>query len=282
MMIFDRARTTIDQRIHELELEEYFDFQDSNLETSFTNFLIDNNYQKNVNFIRHLFNLQTDHNTRQQLDFTFPDYNLAFEINDTAGHNIKFKDSNYHINKTKMATDQHNIRLIHLWEWELNNDKIQSWILHVLNQSKIQVNMSECFIRYITKKEQISFLNQYSLTQYQTTDVCLGFYYNNELIQVINFDLIQSHLMLNICTKFNYNIIEGTKDIIQYYLQNSPYNHILAFCNLDKFTGKSYEELGFQLLDYQAPSIISELPNESSEYKQLYNCGTNIYVMFKV
>ena len=289
--IFDLDNTTIGRRIHELGLEEYFDIPDSDLEVSFMNFLLQNNYQKDIDFKRRLFNLYLDADHRQQLDFLMLKYNIAFEINDTNGHNIatqknKGKDySNYHINKTRMAKEQHNIRLIHLWEWELNETnwpKISQWILHIFNQNKIQHNIfndDNYDIRLVSKEDLTIFLDQYSLDNHRNFDKCIGIYYNNELIEIILF----KDNIISICIKFGYDIIvEGTKDIIQYYLQNSSYDHILTYCNLDKFTGKSYEELGFQLLEYQAPFIISELPNESSEYKQLYNCGTNIYVMFKV
>ena len=274
--------SAIDQRVHELELEEYFDIQDSDLEVSFMNFLLQNNYQKDIDFKRHLFNLQTDHNTRQQLDFLMLNCNIAFEINDIMTHNITTKQNQYyHFNKTRMAKEQHNIRLIHLWEWELTNQKIQNWILHTLNRNKIQLNISECNIRCITKNEESNFLNQYSITPYQLSNVCYGFYYNNELVQIIYFNLIESHLIMNICTKFGYNVINGTKDIIDYYLQNSGYDHILTYVDLSKFTGKTFEDMGFKLIHYQEPNLITGKNNETSKLKQLYNCGYNVYILNK-
>ena len=117
------------------------------------------------------------------------------------------------------------------------------------------------------------------LRPYQTSDVCLGFCHDNELIQIIYFNLIESHLVMNICTKFGYNVINGTKDIINYYLRNSGYNYILVYCDMSKFTGKTFEDLEFKFLQYQEPSIISELSEESNTYKQLYNCGYNIYII---
>ena len=281
MNIFDKSFPTIDQRIHELKLEGYFDIRDSNTELQFRDFLIENNYIEDKDFERHLFNLYVNENSKHQLDFTFNNHKIAFEVNDIGGHNSTRKDSNYHINKTRMARDQHNIRLIHLWEWELNEtnwSKTSQWILHLLNQNKIQLTLDDCIIDRVSKEDEIIFLNQYSITSYQESDICIGIYNdNNELIQTLSF----KDNVLSICTKFGYELIKDTYQIIQSYMNYKQLDHILTYCNLDKFTGTTFENLGFQLLEYQAPSIISELLNESSEYKQLYNCGYNIYVMFK-
>ena len=275
--IFGKSRSTIYQRIHNLELDEYFDIQDSKLELQFRDFLIANNYKEKKDFKRHLFNLTTIRNTHQQLDFLFENCKLAFEIDDVGGHNISRHKINYHITKTKMAKDQHNIRLIHLWEWELDNQKIQNWILHILNQSKIQLNLEiDCQydIRKVSKEDQITFLDQYSLDSYRNFDKCIGIYYNNELIQTISF----KGDMLFICVKFGYDIIKGTKEVIQSYMNNNQLNYILTCVDLSKFTGQTYEDMKFELINYIKPFIISENFNETCKLKQLYNCGYNIYI----
>ena len=278
-IIFDLNQSTIGRRIHELKLEEYFDIQDSYLELQIKEFLIDNDYIEQEDFTRHNHILRTENSTLQEIDFLVN--NIGFEINDVNGHNITTKqDQYYHANKTKMAKDQHNIRLIHLWEWELDNQKIQNWILHILNQNKIQLNLSNCTLKYISKDEEIAFLNQYSITFYEPSDVCYGFYYNDKLVQVIYFNLIKSQLIMNICVKFGYNIINRTKDIIDYYLQNSGYNYIITYCELDKFTGKTFEELGFKLTQYQEPELISKF-DTTNKTEQLYNCGYNVYILNK-
>ena len=280
--IFDLERSkSVANKIYQLELDKYFYIQQSKLELQFIDFLMVHKYNENIDFIRRKRVLNTKNNKLSEIDFLFSKYNIGFEINDIVSHNVKRKDSTYHYNKTLMAKDQHNIRLIHLWEWELNETywpKISQWILHLLNYNRVKINLHQCIIQYITKEEANTFLNQYSLTQHQTTDVCLGFYYNNELIQVIYFNLLESNLTMNVCTKFGYDVIENSKDIIQYYLQNSGYNYLLTYCNLDKFTGKTFEEMGFKLLKYQAPNVISQI-NTTTKSKQLYNCGYKIYML---
>ena len=277
--IFGLTSNAISYRIKDLNLTDYVYIQDCLLELQFIDLL--NEY--NIEFIRNNRTLKNDKtNTSMEIDILMKKFNIGIEIDDLSSHNISIKDTDYHLTKTLKAKKDMNVRLIHLWEWELNDiywPKTSQWILHILNQNKIQLNLSECTFKYISKDEETIFLNQYSITPYQTSDVCLGFYHNNELIQIIYFNPIESHLVMNICTKFGYNVINGTKDIINYYLRNSGYNYILVYCDMSKFTGKTFEDLGFKFLQYQEPSIISELSEESNTYKQLYNCGYNIYII---
>ena len=273
-------QNSITNRIYELKLEDYFDIRDSKFEIQFKNLLL-NNYKEQKDFTRHNHILRTENGTLQEIDFLVN--NIGFEINDLDSHNSatqksKGKDQvNYHYNKTLMAKDQHNMRLIHLWEWELNETnwlKTSQWILHILNQSKFNITLNDPNnLRIISKKDEFNFLNQYSITSYQESDTCLGIYYDNGLIQTMSF--IDN--ILSICIKPNYSLVNNTLDILKSYMQSKQLSSITTYVDLSKFTGKTFEELGFKLTNYIQPSIISELPNETSTYRKLYNCGYNVY-----
>ena len=275
--LFNISRSTVLHRIYDLKLEEYFDITDSQLEIQFKDFLISNNYKEDTDFIRHNYILQTDKDTLQEIDFLCN--NIGIEINDIISHNIKYKNSTYHYNKTLMAKDQHNIRLIHLWEWELNETnwyKTSNWILHLLNQNKIRLDLEiDCNndIRLVDKNEAISFLDRYSLDNERRFNKFIGIYYNNELIELLSF----IDRVLSITVKFGYELVKGTDTILQLYIQSLKVPYILTYTDLSKFTGNSLEEIGFKLIQYQDPNIILEDINEVSKYKQLYNCGYNVY-----
>ena len=278
--LFGYENQTIGRRIHDLELEEYFDIRVSKLELQFKAFLISNNYKEKNDFIRHNHILKTSTNTLQEIDFLLPQYNLCFEINDLMNHNIKEKDSTYHYNKILMTRDQYNLRLIHIWEWELTDDilwnKLQKWILHLLNQNKIQLNIFDnndiYDIKRVNKEEQLEFLNKYSITPYQESDVYLGIYHNNELIQTISF----KDNILSICIKFGYKLIKGTKEVIQSYMKYKNLDYILTYTDLSKFTGKTFENIGFKLISYKEPDILFQ-SYTTNKRLCLYNCGHNVY-----
>ena len=276
--IFDLNPTTIGKRVHNLELEKYFDIKDSNLELQFKNFLINNNFKENENFTRHNHLLRTENNTLQEIDFLIG--NIAFEINDIAGHSvIKQKDQYYHYNKIIMAKNQYNIRLIHLWEWELNETnwiKISQWIFHLLNPNKIQINSKDCVIKEIDKETVQNFTNEYNLYDYVESDVNLGLYYNNELIQMMSFKRQEndSYELLQFCTKYEFEIKNGAKELINHFIQQYNPSLITTIINLDKFGGATFEKLGFKLTEYKDPILLGDIGNK---YRSIYNCGQNVY-----
>lgn len=284
MRIFNKSLTTIGKRISKLGLSNYYDIQESELELFFMSYLIEKKFKNKIDFVRRKYKFDKD-NHKQQIDFQIVNYNIAFEINDICSHNITRQESTYHIHKTRMMNDLYNIRLIHLWEWELTNDilwsKISNWIFNSLfNQCKVQLNLfdnsNNYDIRLVDKEEQLNFLNQYSLDNNRDFIKCIGIYYNNELIQTISF--VNEHI-ISICVKFGYEIIQGTKEIIQSYMKYKNFNYILTYVDLSKFTGKTFEDIGFELIQYQEPNLIAEDSNVTSKYKQMYNCGYNVYMM---
>lgn len=282
MDIFNKSYSTINSHIHELKLEEYFNIKDSLFELQFRDFLIKSNYIEDEHFERRNHNIlpiNQKTNGHSEIDFLFSKYNLGFEINDLGGHKIHKKNANYHYNKT-LQCSQKGIRLIHLWEWELNETnwpKTSRWILHILNQNKTQLNIFDndnYNIRLVNKEDLIAFLDQYSFDNNRDFDKCIGIYYNDELIQTISFI---NDRILSICVKFGYELVIGTTELIQSYMINNQLNYVLTYVDLSKFTGKTFEDMGFELIRYIEPFSISEKLN-SSKSKQVYNCGYNVYM----
>ena len=272
---------TIKIRAKQLNLLKYFDIHDSELEIQFEDFLVKNSIN-NYNRKNHI--LQQENGYYKEIDFLIG--NIGFEINDIATHNSKIKDQFYHINKTLQCKEK-NIKLIHLWEWELTDEDLwrrtSNWILNLFNLNKIQINSKDCIIKEINKKIAQNFISEYNLYDYIESDVNLGLYYNNELLQVISFKLHDDddnqYELLQLCIKFGYEVKSGIKELLNYFInQYNPFL-IITIINLDKFIGHIFEELGFKLIQYKEPQLISHKENEISNYKKIYNCGQNIYIL---
>ena len=282
---FNVDSNTIKYRIDKLNLLDYFYIQDSNLELNFKEFL--NTYDIHHKRRHIIFG---DNNLRREIDFLID--NIGFEINDISTHNaigsefISPKDQYYHKNKTDLAKF-HNIRLIHIWEWELRNKsewfKLSNWILNLLNQSKIKASLDD--LKLVTKSEELKFLEKYSITSYQKDlNKCIGIYHNNELIETLSF----KGNILSICVKFGYELVEETQKIIQYYMKFNNLNSIITYIDLSKFTGKTLEDIGFKLINHVEPQIILcnkkmnhlNKINDEKDYKDyipIYDCGFAIY-----
>lgn len=263
--IFERHNRTVQEKLKKLHLMQYIDVKDSELELKFKKFLIDNGFKENFDFERHNRSVLSEN--QSELDFYLKDLNIAFEINDIQSHNVKRKDQYYHYNKTLQCLKKE-IKLIHIWEWELTDPVLwrctSNWILNLLNPSKIQLTLSDCTIKEVSLEEQEYFLNEYNLTGYTTHDYCIGLYHNSDLIQVLSFDNNE----LTISTKFGYNIIDDYTTLIN--------DNILLIQDISKSTNVPSN---FKLLKYVAPQKVCNDVLSSNEYKKMYDCGQNIYVL---
>ena len=316
--IFNRQSQTIKHRCDELNLLDYIYIRDIQLETQFAEFLDNNNiiYKSHDKSILH--DKETD--KRLEIDFVLNNFNIGIEINDVISHNTMYKDASYHYNKTLHCKEK-GIRLIHIWEWELTNpilwDRLSNWILNLLNNSKITIGARKCTVKEVSRKEEKEFLNKYHLQGYKKSNICLGLYCNDELLAVESFckpryNKNYQYELLRLCTKYNYLVIGGAKKLLSNFIARYNPISIISYCDLSKFDGKVYQDLGFKLLRKSQPSAIwynadnnkyfsqsslnqhgadqligtnygKDTNNEEiaykSGYQKIYNCGMNVYIM---
>ena len=261
---FNTVSRAVKRKIESLNLLDYFYIQQSHLEAQFKCFLEKNNIIYKIHDRSILYNKEA--NQHKEIDFLCN--SIGFEINDITTHNSihihTYKDKQYHINKSIEAREK-GVHLIHLWEWEMRNedewDKLSKWILNLLNDNKIKIGARKCTIKEVLLKEEKVFLNNYHLQGYKKSEICLGLYYENELIMLESFckpryNKNYQYELLRLCTKYGYSIIGGAKRLLDHFIKNYQPESIISYCNLDKFTGKVYEDIGFKLLKNTGPQLI--------------------------
>ena len=277
--VFNIGIQSIKKRIKELKLLQYFSIIESRLEKQLKILLEENfiNYAKNKSILTN----------SKEIDFLLEGYNIGIEINDLSTHNItyKHKDKYYHLNKTKEAYNNH-IHLIHLWEWELTNkiywSKISNWLINLLNKNKklLTYNNHDYLIKEVNIEDEIKFINDYSIYNYKKSDICLGLYYNGELIQLLS---INNSTINQMFTKYGFEILNGYKALLNYAIKTYNIKELFFNCNLDKLNTIIYEDIGFKLINSTEPNVIYEGHEEGldslgiSHRKRCYDCGTNIY-----
>ena len=79
--------------------------------------------------------------------------------------------------------------------------------------------------------------------------------------------------LLRLCTKYGYSIIGGAKRLLSNFIVRYNPKSIISYCDLDKFTGKIYEDIGFKLLKRSQPQIIWYNPEN---YKHFTSSSLNI------
>lgn len=203
-----------------------------------------------------------------EIDFWFPDFKIGIEINDVASHNsdIPFmeggvpKPSNYHQEKAKKAVDA-NIRLIHLYEWELYDDKVMNFIKELFNADNQTIPARKTELKEISKKVANSFLDKYHLQgRCNGNDINIGLFYDNDLVSVMTFGKPRHSSdyqweLLRYCSSCR--IVGGASKMFKYFISKcNKGDKILSFQDMDKFAGNLYDKLDFEYEGYTRPSYV--------------------------
>lgn len=253
-------------RCKELHLMKYIEVFTSKLEEKFKNLFTENNIAYSWRN-RRIVDGPNGKSHCYELDFFLPDYNIAIEINDISTHNSIYRSTqpygiNYHVYKTQNCKEK-GIRLIHIWEWEIQKDfdKVSKWLLNVLNSNKDRVFARKCELKLVAKNEEKQFLTNYHLQGYQKSDLCLGLYYNNELVQLMSFSKPRfsnkyQYELLRLCSKYNINIIGGANKLFKHFIKNYAPTSIISYCDYSKFTGAVYEQIGMKFVKLTKPNIV--------------------------
>lgn len=306
---------SLHKRLKDLDLEKYFDIRESNFEIKIEELL----QKLNLNYIR---------NNRSiiyplELDFYLPDQKIAIEINDIYSHNSsigvfnkKPKSSTYHLNKTLKCREK-GIRLIHLWEWEIQGEetsKTLSWLKDQLICDKIYYARNLKIKEIKDNKVIQNFLNENHLQGYIKSETSIGLYEGDNLIEIMTFGPSRFNKnyekeLLRLCSKVGCRVPGGAEKILKYYQKNFHPKSIISYCDFSKYSGDIYKRLGmeeigdirpnliwcnYSLKHFKGSTVASLGPDkllklnygknvdnneimEKEGYLKIYNCGNRIF-----
>jgi hypothetical protein len=196
-----------------------------------------------------------------EIDVYLPELKIGFEFNGLYYHSDKFKNKNYHYDKTLYFKDK-GIRLIHIWEddWVYKNNIIKSQIINWIGITNNKIYARKCYIKEIDLKSTRVFLNENHIQGYSNSKVKIGLFYNNEMMCVMTFDKYEGRKKMNegewnlsrFCNKLNANIIGGASKLLKYFINNYYPNRIVSYADASWSNGNLYEKLGFHRL-YEIP-----------------------------
>lgn len=225
----------------------------------------------------------------------FIEPNILLEIDPTYTHNstegpymggkhIEPKDKWYHYDKTELAT-KHGFRCIHLFDFD-NKDQIIKSL-----RPKTLVDIDKCTIKYVTRGESELFLHKYSIVPYsEYFNTSAGIYYEGTLVQLITFSKVgrRSYCLANICFNFDYEVLNGTAELIKYFIDEYNPDDITIWCNLSKFSDDVYKEMNLKSIGYSSPRahwynvktkdhFIDNTIENKRDYVVVYDCGESAY-----
>ncbi len=225
----------------------------------------------------------------KELDIYIPEYNLAIEFNGLYWHSEKYKDKNYHLNKTILCREK-NIHLIHVWEdeWKYKKEIIKSIILNKLDKSEKIIYARKCTITQINDNKVVEeFLKNNDINGYIKGDIYLGLYYKNELINITSFKkkINKNIEIVSICNKLNYKIIDNFSKIFKYFIKNYEYNIITSSTDISKFEGNVFKNTGFILKESTNPNswyIDYDIRTKiKTNNIRIYGCGYHKWIYKK-
>ena len=186
--------------------------------------------------------------------------NTVIEINPTITHNTVFNIFNklpitetYHLDKLITARNA-GYRCIHIFDW----DNIYA-VIDLVSPKK-SVYGRKCEIKEISSDIANEFICNYHIQGVCKGNIYnLGLYYKDELVEVMTFgkSRYNKHYeweLLRLCSKTEYKIIGGASKLFNYFIKLVKPKSIVSYCDLSKFNGDVYVNLGFTLYNISKPA----------------------------
>ena len=238
-----------------------------------------------------------------EIDIYLPDINIGFEFNGLFWHSDRFKDKNYHLEKTNYF-EKRNIRIINIWEddWVTKNDIIKSQINNFLKLST-KIPARKCNVMEIENKTARNFLDSNHIQgSYKQIIKSFGIFYKNELVSIMTFDHFEGRKRMiddewnlsRFCNKLGFSVIGGASKLFKNFILKYQPKRIISYADKDWSTGNLYEKLGFMksyetkpdykyVTNYKRThkSNFKKLEKDSKiEFPKVYDCGKIKYEIF--
>lgn len=196
------------------------------------------------------------------------DDHLLIDINPTISHNSTYgfmyatgrSDTNnpigndYHYKRTMNALNN-GYELISIFDW-MEVDKVIDIIKARLKKLNNRIFGNKCIVKEIPQKDANIFLNQYHLqggTNGQ--EVCIGLFFNNELVQVQTFGKPRFNKdveweAIRLASKADTYIIGGVSKGFKYFVDKYNPTNIISYNSLNISSGHTDDMQGFKLQGY--------------------------------
>ncbi len=253
---------------------------------------------------------------KYELDIYIPKYNLAIECDGLWFHSERFGyDNNRHLIKQQLCEEK-GIRLIHLFEVDfLTKEKIFNLLNGLLNL-KPKIFARQCEIKLVSAQDEKQFNNLHHFQNHSNSHICLGLYFNDELVQLMSFvkprfNVHFEYELLRL-TCGDLNVVGGASKLFQYFIHTYKPSSIISYCNKRLFTGNVYYKLNMTFSHTTSPSywyfntkqdklyhrstfqkhklknllnVFDESKSEwdnmkANNYNRIWDCGTNVFVWY--
>lgn len=227
---------------------------------------IKTNIELTIQYFLEQYNIKYEYGNRnilngKEIDFYLPDYSIGIELHGLFWHSEYFKNRNYHYQKYIECKKQ-NIQLIQIF-----SDEIQEHLDIVLSRLKNKLGIYDrsifarkCIIKEIDYKNKKDFLEKYHLQGNDNSSICLGAFYNDELISVMTFSKKRFGCKENNTWELmRYCLKEGVKStglaskLFTHFTRKYTPQKVISFADSRWSMNGFYNKLGFEYTHHSKP-----------------------------
>lgn len=225
----------------------------------------------------------------KELDFYFPDKNIAIEFNGTWWHGYKYGEessiSEFKRNHEwkRLECQKHGIRLINIDEADYLDrpDVFNRFILDCVIERK-RIYARNCEFKEIDKITAKDFCEKYHVNGWRNSSVAYGLFYNDELVCVASFSKHPKYEWecIRLCYKTGITIIGGWEKIQKHFGKK-----FLHYVNLNYFEGENKTGCGYRFVfnrtniiyrnQLQTKENIMKYCRKNYEYNSNLSCFQN-------
>lgn len=198
-----------------------------------------------------------------EIDIYLPDLKLGFEFNGLYYHSDKFKDKNYHLDKTNYFKERE-IRIIHIWEddWDIKQSIVESQIKNIMKLNNNRIYARSCTVSEINDYKLVrDFLSKNHIQGNDRSVKNIGLYYNDKLVSIMTFNksegrkkMVDSEWNLSrFCNILDSNVIGGASKLLSYFIKKYKPFRIISYADKDWSIGGLYEKLNFKCVNESGP-----------------------------
>lgn len=195
-----------------------------------------------------------------ELDFIFPDKNLAFEFDGLFWHSEGAgKDWDYHLRKTRLC-GENGVTLVHVFEdeWRDRRPIVESRVKDMLGIYGNTVYARKCEIREVSSGESRTFLDENHLQGHVNGSVRFGLYSGGVLVSLMIFGKSRfsgkyQWEMLRFCSRLGYHVPGAAGKLLKHFERNIGPDSLVSYADLRWSTGNLYKALGFNFVGNSPP-----------------------------
>ena len=163
------------------------------------------------------------------------------------------------LQKISQQAEENGIRLIHLWDYEFNQDNLVQKKLELLLKPKEIIYARKTTVRRCSVIEKSEFLKANHIQGNDNAKIGYGLYYNDALVSVMTFckprfNGLYEWELSRFCTKEGMKVIGGGSKLLKAFIKEYNPSKIITYSDFTLFTGKTYEKIGFKFLRFSPPN----------------------------